>query len=264
MSDIIYTPPASGGGGTTINPTNNVIPVRLNATTFVDSNIFNQVGNFLGTYFLGNGAGFYLDYSNGLYQFGDYSIANQGTLLNVDDTNQVIITQNQGNDLGIGLDFANDLYSFGDFNSVSSGTSFFINIATSTIYTQHSGQNEGLYLDFVNDYFQIGDFAGTNNGVYLSIDDDNRFIKSYYNGNAIGLNLDFVNEQFNLGDYNGIGNGNYIIVDNTVVEEVIICANKQLNIKGASIQLSSSLSYANENLQVKAPDGNIYYIPLYN
>jgi hypothetical protein len=221
MSDIIYTPPASGGGGgTTINPTNNFIPVRSNATTFIDS-------------VLENGS----DYLKSIYST---------------------------NDIGLYLDFSNSIFEFGDFNSINSGTSFFIDDASSLIYTKHSGQQEGLFFDFVNDYFQIGDFGNTNKGTFLNIDDDNQFIASYTNGNSKGLRLDFLNDQFALGDYNALSNGNYVIVDNTGVNEVVICANTQLNIKGSNIQLNSSLNYQNENLKVKAPDGNIYYIPLYN
>ena len=36
-SGIIFNGGSTGGGGTTINPTNNFIPVRSNATTFIDS-----------------------------------------------------------------------------------------------------------------------------------------------------------------------------------------------------------------------------------
>ena len=121
-----------------------------------------------------------------------------------------------------------------------------------------------MYFDFVNDYFSIGDFLNTNNGIYLTIDDDNLFIKSYNNGSPTGLNLDFVNGQFGLGDYNGIANNNYIIVDDSNANEVIISANQQLNIKGNNIQDSNLYTYALENLRIKAPDGQIYYIPLYN
>ena len=190
MSDIIYTPPASGGGGTTINPTDNFIPVRLNATTFVDSNIFNQVGNFLGTYFLGNGAGFYLDYSNGLYQFGDYSIANQGTLLNVDDTNQVIITQNQGNDIGLNLDFLNNQFSLGDYNVLANGISLTIDDNNQFIISRDAGNDIGIFIDFANTSYYFGDFNGINNSTYIFIKDGIQTIQFFtenldFNGSAL-------------------------------------------------------------------------------
>jgi hypothetical protein len=259
MSDIIYTPPVSSGG-TTINPTDNFIPVRSNATTFVDSNLYNVANTSL----YSQNFGFNIDYASSIIQLGEYVENTNGTILSIDDTNQFIKTFNQGNNIGLKLDFATKLYSFGDFNSVSSGASFYIDEANSAIYTQHSGQQEGLIFDFVNDYFSIGDFGNTNNGTYITIDDDNQFIASYTNGNLKGLRLDFPNEQFSLGDYNALSNGNYIIVDNTISNEVVICANKQLYIKGGAIQVGGGFGYANQNLQVKAPDGNIYYIPLYN
>lgn len=284
MSDILYTPPASGGGGTTINPTNNFIPVRSNATTFIDSLLFG-LSDVIKTRYLGNDNGLLVDFGQGAYFLGDFNQTQLGSCVQVDATsggislnvdfttntfffnltnyNKTIQSYFNGY-IGLKLNFNNDVYSLGDYNSVSSGTSFLINVANSTIYTQHSGQQEGLFFDFVNDYFQIGDFGTTNNGTYITIDDDNQFIASYTNGNLKGLRLDFLNDQFALGDYNGLSNGNYIIVDNTGTNEVVICANKQLNIKGVAIQVGANYTYALENLQIKAPDGNIYYIPLYN
>ena len=55
MSDIIYTPPSSAG--TTINPTNKFIPVRSNATTFIDSCLKQQTATQLVTSFSGNDNG---------------------------------------------------------------------------------------------------------------------------------------------------------------------------------------------------------------
>ena len=95
MSDIIYTPPASNGGGTTINPTNNYIPVRDNATTFVDSLIFNDNSNNLLQSFINAG------------QFGFYL---NGT------TNQYIIGQ-YNNVAGLFIDLQNQIYSLGDIDN---------------------------------------------------------------------------------------------------------------------------------------------------
>jgi len=263
MSDIIYTPPASGGGG--LNPTPSVIPYNNGSSNFSDSNIATDVNNYIGTYTnhgIGDTFGWLVDFSNSLIQLGDISGIYQTTLLTIDSNLSQIVTYNYGF-RGINLDFSVELYSFGDFNSISSGTSFYIDELNSTMYTKHSGQQEGLFFDFVNDYFQIGDFGSTNNGTYLTIDDDNQFIASYTNGNLKGLSLDFLNEQYSLGDYNAISYGNYITINNTGDNEVVICANKQLNIKGSSIQDSNFRTYALQNLKIQAPDGHIYYIPLY-
>ena len=95
MSDIIYTPPASGGGGTTINPTNDFIPVRSNATTFVDSFILNDsVGQVLFTTFNlgGDVCGIYIDNLNKLFGLGDFGFTNNGTYLKIDDTEYLKFT----------------------------------------------------------------------------------------------------------------------------------------------------------------------------
>ena len=145
MSDIIYTPPASSGG-TTINPTNNVIPVRSNATTFVDSYLFSNATQ-LKSVTNGDGKGIILDFLNDRYSLGDPDIVNFGSYITVDnlnsvinlnggdgfntrvyidDTNRFIKTTYTGNDIGLQLDFNNLAYSFGDFNVVNNGTRLII------------------------------------------------------------------------------------------------------------------------------------------
>ena len=131
-SGIIFNGGSTGGGGTTINPQNNVIPVRLDATTFIDSNIENDPNNYLktsvtptsGYYF-----GLFIDFGNLISNLGDINYAN-GTKLSVDGVNQVIKTQDQGNDIGLNLDFANSVFTFGDYNNFFSGTSFIIDDST--------------------------------------------------------------------------------------------------------------------------------------
>lgn len=100
MSDIIYTPPASGGG-TTINPTNNVIPVRSNATTFIDSLLFSNTSNLKSVY-SGNDIGLKLDFGNKEYFLGDLSGYNNTTRLYIDDGNKFLIL---GSGLGDGSGF---------------------------------------------------------------------------------------------------------------------------------------------------------------
>ena len=183
-----------GGGGTTINPNDNVIPVRLDSTTFVDSNIENYVNNYLKTSVTptsGDYFGLKIDFVNFDSILGDFDGFNNGIKLAVSNSNEFIKTSYQGADKGLFFDFANQIYQLGDFNSVSSGASFYIDEANSTIYTQHSGQQEGLFFDFVNDYFSIGDFGNTNNGTYLKIDDDNQQITFKANNKLVfkGTNL---------------------------------------------------------------------------
>jgi hypothetical protein len=204
MSDIIYTPPATGGGGGQ-NPTANYIPLNNGTSSFVDSDLLNFSGE-LYTNYGGLAIGFDINFAGKVCYLGDYGNEYNNTLLATDFQNDTIYTQYLGSQRGLKLDFVNDLYQFGDYNSYNSGTSFYINVLNSTIYTQHSGQQEGLFFDFVNDYFQIGDFAGTNNGTYITIDDDNLSILSYGQGNPKGLKLDFANEIYYLGDFNNLAN----------------------------------------------------------
>jgi hypothetical protein len=220
MSDIIYTPPASSGG-TTINPSNNWIPARDNATTFRNS-ILIDAGDRIETLNPStfNAFGFSADQSSKTFIAGDRFNSNFGTQFRIEDNNQRIITKYQNNDEGLRLDFATSVYYFGDYNGITNGTS-------------------------------------------LTIDNSNSLFRTYFNGIRKGLQLDNNNEQFSIGDFDAVTNGNYIIVDNSTNEEVVICANKQLNIKGANIQVNALYNYSNENLQVQAPDGNVYYIPLY-
>jgi hypothetical protein len=297
MSDIIYNPPATGGGGgTTINPTNNYIPVRSNATTFVDSILYNDFTNYrlFATNNLNQRTGLDLDINNNNFQFGELTANYQGftnliiqqgnteffdiyqgislfqiintlsngipTKLVTDVDNQLIKTQNNNNNIGLTLDFATDLYSFADFNSVSSGTSFYIDVASSLIYTKHSGQQEGLFFDFVNDYFQIGDFAGTNNGTYLTIDDDNTFIQTYFGGVANGLKLDLHNKTYFFGDFNITNNGTNFIIDDASIKMTF--TTDYLNFVGLPLTNGATPIPASKNLVVTI-NGGQYLIPLY-
>jgi hypothetical protein len=115
-----------GGGGTTINPTNNFIPVRSNATTFVDSLLFSNTDNLKSVY-AGNDIGLKLNFTNNLYDFGDYDNAVNGAYLRVDTANQTILTKNGPFDKGLKVDFLTDYYYFGDYNNVNFNSALVIN-----------------------------------------------------------------------------------------------------------------------------------------
>ena len=186
MSDIIYTPPASGGGGgTTINPTNDFLPVRSNATTFIDSNIYNQVGNFLYTTFLGIDAGFYLDYSNGLYSFGDYNSVNSGTSFYIDDTSSLIYTKHSGQQEGLFFDFVNDYFSIGDFNNTNNGIYLKIDDDNKFIATYYTGSENGFKLIFTSNEYFFGDFNSFGGGTHLKIKDGGKEITLLTNSGTI-------------------------------------------------------------------------------
>ena len=168
-SGIIFNGGSTGGGGTTINPTNNFIPVRSNATTFIDSCLWQVNADALRTVFGATVNGLDIDHSNRQYQLGQLNGQNE-TYISVNDTTSIIKTRFLGNEMGLKLDFNNNLYSFGDFDSINSNTSLYIDDASSLIYTKHSGQQEGLFFDFVNSLFQIGDFLNTGNSTYITVD----------------------------------------------------------------------------------------------
>jgi hypothetical protein len=158
MSDIIYTPPASSGGGTTINPTNNRIPVRSNATTFIDSVLENGTNYLYSNY--GGYTGLGLDFANFVSYLGDWNGIsnftyikvdapngqitlwagdNNQTNLTIDDINQVIKTNVNGNDKGLNLDFSNNVYSLGDYNGITNNTSVSIDDANKIITLKTEG-----------------------------------------------------------------------------------------------------------------------------
>jgi hypothetical protein len=225
MSDIIYTPPASSGG-TTINPTNNFIPVRSNATTFIDS-CLNQISTTnliskFGSAFKG------IDINSGsnFYKFGDFNLTLNGTTLIVNDANEFICTINGNEIKGINLDFNNFNYQFGDFQNYFNGTSFVVNDATQTIYTLNNGVNNGFNLDFNLNFYKFGDI----NGNELQIDGANKYILFVLGGIQFGiidglnsfiefgnaaslLKLDWANRTSVLGDYGGSLNRVYLQID---------------------------------------------------
>ena len=114
MSDIIYTAPVSAG--TTINPTNQRIPVRQNATTFIDS--FLEQG---GTYLYSNYGGFTglgLDFGNRVTYIGDWNNLIGGTTFVVNDAAEEIYTRKSGLVNGIYINYSSNYYQFGDFNNI--------------------------------------------------------------------------------------------------------------------------------------------------
>jgi hypothetical protein len=189
MSDIIYTPPASSGSGTTINPTNEFIPVRSNATTFIDSNITNIQDDYILTLVgsnLSNSNGLKIDFTNVNANLGDFLGIYNGTNFKVDYLNDNIITQWSGNDIGLRLDFANNVYFLGDFNGVNgTNSSFSVDNNNGIIYTQGYATENGILLDFSTNQYFLGDYNGTGNTSHISIKDSGKNITLSTNGGII-------------------------------------------------------------------------------
>jgi hypothetical protein len=182
MSDIIYTPPASGGGGGQ-NPTANFLPLNNGTSSFVDSNIYNDLGNEIYT----NNFGWYISFGIKKFVFvGDYQEFYSGTFLIVDDFSSLIHTRCGGNNIGINLDFAANVYFLGDFNGVSgTNSSFAIDNNNGVIYTQGYTQQNGILLDFGTNQYFLGDYNGTGNTSYISIKDSSKAITLSTNGGTI-------------------------------------------------------------------------------
>jgi hypothetical protein len=216
MSDIIYTPPASSGG-TTINPTNNRIPKRQNATTFADSVLENGTNYLYSNY--GGYTGLGLDFLNFVSYLGDWNNLINGTSFVVNDASEEIYTKNDGLVNGINISYVNNIYQFGDFNTVTNGNSLQIDNGNRIIKTTDQGNNIGILLDFSASQFifgngapmglfcdtqttTLGDWNGNNNRTQLIIDDNQQFFVTYNNGNAIGLELNIQNDIYYFGDFN--------------------------------------------------------------
>ena len=197
MSDIIYTPPASGGGGTTINPTNNFIPKRSNATTFVDSVLENGSDYLYSNY--GGYTGLGLDFANFISYLGDWNNLINGTTLVVNDQGNNIYTLNNGAVVGLNLDFVGNNYMIGD---------------NSTNYIYINGNNE--LIDFVVSSIAYAELDGINN-------------VGFYGATACTFLFNRTQFTSSIGDYNGNNNSTYILND----DNLKIC---QLNSNGGTVR----------------------------
>lgn len=248
----------AGGGGITINPSDWAVPVRYNSNTFIDSGInidqmnggvsFSQLNSDLGT---------------NIISIGDVTGNYSSLFFSVDRANEIIYTQKQSVNKGIQLDFANELYSFGDFAATNNGTSLIIDDDNKYIQTYGNGNQIGLRLDFNSNNYLFGDFNNLTNGTSLTIDNNNSLIRTYISGNVTGLELNFGNKNYYFGDFNSYFNETFIQI-NDANEEITFSANTRLIFSGSNLQDNSNRSYSDKNLVVQAPDGNTYYIPLYN
>lgn len=236
MSDIIYTPPATGGGGgTTINPTNNVIPVRSNATTFVDSYLINTPFE-LYTNYGGLAIGLDINFLGKICYLGDYGNEYNNTLLATDFQNDIIFTQYFGNQIGLKLDFAGKIYNLGDFDVVFNGNALIINDANENIYTINQGQQKGLNLDFAGNIYNLGDYQGFISNTYLSIDVSNQTV--LLSTNTTTFLIDGISDKLTF-------------------------ITNALNFVGTSLTDGATVIPVNKNLLVTI-NGTQYHIPLYN
>ena len=253
MSDIIYTPPASGGGGTTINPTNDFIPVRFNATSFKDSFLRNTT-TALESQYIGVKKGIYLNFANQLYSLGDYNLATNGTMLVVDENNETISTKNINEPKGLLFDYNGAVYKFGDFNNYNNGSSLIIDDTTNEIYTKFNGLVSGFALNFAANSYSFGDigtgttFLMDSNNQYAAIqinsiyyflaDRVNSYVQMGEGRTLVSCNL--ASNFIDLGDVSGIGNQTTFTVDDN--NEIIVSRNNG-NDKGILIDFANTRYY---------------------
>ena len=138
-----------------------------------------------------------------------------------------------------------------------------LKLAGDKLLTNYLGDDIGLNLSFDSNLFQFGDFIAINSGTSLHIDDASGTMLTQYGGQIVGLQFDFVNKLYNFGDFNGTSNGTHIHIDDDT-ETITIKANTKLVFQGTNLLDANTYTYSDKNLVIEAPDGNTYYIPLYN
>lgn len=279
MSDIIYTAPVSAG--TTINPTNQRIPVRQNATTFIDS-FLEQGGTFLFSNY-GGFTGLGLDFGNRVTYIGDWNNLINGTTFVVNDNSQTIYTLRGGTNNGIVFDFNLKTYQFGDMGVSTSifidSNNEYISFNISSIqlgiidninsFVQFGNNECILLLDFANRTSILGDYGNFGIGLYLQVDNNNNFIGAYNSNGNYGLALEYANNIFSLGDRSGLVNNTYIAVDdsassiNTNCVDFFFDISNTLNFNGASLQSNTASGNSGEHLVIYL-NGVQYKIQLLN
>jgi len=205
MSDIIYTPPVSSGGG--VNPTSTYMPVNIGGT-FVDSIIQCLPNTFAQSMRGASGFGFGTNISGTSCEsfLGDPNNQIDGIFLQVknDTTSSRIFTANRG----FYLDYVINRYIFGDWASVYNKTQFVIDDQNELIYTKNNLVNTGLSFDFNIRQFLFGSY-GAGNLTYLSIEDSLSTISTKYQTNEIGIKLDFSINSYKF----GLTNNGYLVMD---------------------------------------------------
>lgn len=209
MSDIIYTPPASSGGG--VNPTSTYMPVNIGGT-FVDSIIQCIPNTFAQSIRAGSGFGFGTNVIGSSCDswLGDWNNQIDGIFLQVknDTISSRIFTANRG----LYLDYVLNRYIFGDWANVYNKTQFVIDDQSELIYTKNNTVSTGISCDFNLRQYLFGSY-GAGNLTYLSIEDTQQRIYTNSNGSIRGFLLDIFGGEFYYGDY---ANGTYFKFSNNV------------------------------------------------
>ena len=172
---LLYAKQPDVSGVNTIDQLNGLLIDDLSG--FTNSYGINQLGA-INNYFKARltvfETGLKLDNVNNLYSFGDWINANSGTLFEIDDLNEIILTKrNVTNINGLKIDFGNNDYFFGDF---ANAFGLRLNVANTTygIFDFANGYYYGLYINSNDGVTAIGDYEFAVNGTNLLIDDNNQ------------------------------------------------------------------------------------------
>ena len=214
MSDIIYTAPSSAG--TTINPTNNFLPRRSNATTFVDSCLRQPTNTFLTGSFSGNDNGFRLDSASNIYLLGNFAI---GTTSYISVASGGFSYIYGGNVLGIECNFVSSSYRLGRFTG---GNTTYLQVADSALYirTFSAGINKGLNFDFSTDKYELGGL-GSGNRVTFEANNGSNIARTTQAGSDNGFRFQFGIRRYTFGQISNNNTNNLIIddVNNTITTQ---------------------------------------------
>jgi hypothetical protein len=246
-----------GGGGTTINPTDDYIPVRSNATTFVDSLLFSTT-TILKSVFSGFDRGLYFDYLNNLFFYGTTSsgmtyvnnanqevslLSNSQIYANLDGVNNVGYFGGAGARLN--FDGNSNKCNIGDGNGNFNGTYVEVDDLIGLIKTNPTG----LKLDIANREYYLGDFNNISNGTSIKIDDFGKTIAIFQGGNDNGLVVNLQSFRFSFGDYINSNNNTYLYIDDTA--KLI-----QLYTNGGQVDTNADLLTFNGALTSSSAGGN--------
>ena len=278
--------PVSGVGAVTvnsqstaINATNWLVPTRLSATSFTNSNIYDNT-NITKT----ATSGFSFNYGAQEYFFGDYTNGGNATALFINDSASKIETTKTGLGTGLSVDFFNLTYKLGDFNNLGNGTTITLNDNTNNIaIVGKSSTDSRIDIDgaaqttfITNNVNKIG---GTTNRTYLSITDSSGSIVTEYASNPLGLSLSMTNRRFTFGD-TGSNNGAKLFINDVATTASLIsgAANntslvlddvaQKLTITATNLSIVSTLDatlgrvYVNRSIPVVV-NGTLYYLPLF-
>ena len=235
---------------TAINATNFIVPTRLNATTFTNSNIYDNT-NITKT----ASSGFSFNYSAKEYLFGDYINSGNGTALFIDDSTSKIQTTKVALALGLNIDYVSSIYEFGDFDNVFHGTHISVNDTANTIaIIAKSSTNARIDIDgisqisnFRNNVHKIG---GDTNRTFLNITDSSSVVYTEYSNNPLGLTLSMANRQFTIGD-TGTNNGGKLFIDD-VASSIVLTTGATNNTRIRLTDAGGTVQVNSNNLELNA------------